>query len=685
MEDTEEFKWAVKVVIRRQLRLLIDQLQDSGDEVAVLVANVDDNSYSHFGSHKGEWFISEQKNLTSNFLNFCISKDKKGSKSQLESSTLSQTESKHALPPMPNLYQYPAMENSKGQVQPDNTVINVTVSSSLCTDVSEREVACIVNRIVASLMTTNKRDGSDGGTLFQSLVQLVNDPSKSKLKLTSPGGGDGEDTASSHDRKSTRSGRIVKPKCLDGMSMGKKESKKLSDEHNIINMLMEIQTDVLKKVRVKMADSKSVDVYKTVLIGVDYLESLAVLLVKSMGSLTDIVHNKGLVQVNLDIKDTTDDKVLVEIDNASHDSAGHKNETIDDSDMEYMDYDGEGDETYDNNYHENVKSDPDYVPPIVTTVVTPRMALGLSDKPHLPPRPLGLKRRKRRKDTRETTLITCQQCGTTVTSKNYQSHIKRVHLKIRNYVCDICKKGFWSNETRQSHMLSVHTRRCDECHEYVVESVPWADGICMKTKRDVLCACGGIVSIFSSFGRRREYLRDDEPDEEGNVRTPRAKNEPGTNFACGVCGKLFNKKSYCERHARSHTKEKAIVCDHCDTAFTFKSSLMKHLKNVHGVVKFMCDVCGNSYSNKMALKVHKSKCHPMPRLGDLDSDGISEGGNQQNLNTVGADQVDDENRTTNSVTTEQLQQLLQEVHALKQDGNVSVLVKELPSFIDSQQ
>lgn len=300
---------------------------------------------------------------------------------------------------------------------------------------------------------------------------------------------------------------------------------------------------------------------------------------------------------------------------------------MDDSDMECTDFvgediddeeDDEDDDEMENDMQDFDMSDPDFKSPnAVPFKSTPVRAVGThgTPKPYTPNSSQKLVRKKKyQKPLSERMPMECEHCGQYVSGKsNLKSHIRRVHLKVKNHKCTICQKGFWSNNSLESHMLSVHTRRCDSCHEYVVESVPWGTGIDMRMKRDVICTCGSIVSIYSSFGRRRQYLRDDEPDENGDIPS-RAKSNAGTKYACGTCGKLFMKKSNCERHSRAHTDFKGISCDICGSTFAYENSLKRHLQVEHGIIKHACEVCGKNYSNETALKVHYIKAHAQQNL-----------------------------------------------------------------------
>lgn len=65
----------------------------------------------------------------------------------------------------------------------------------------------------------------------------------------------------------------------------------------------------------------------------------------------------------------------------------------------------------------------------------------------------------------------CPECGLLLTSKhNLEKHIKRVHLKLRNFFCDICGYSATFRHSIASHMIShvdPNERRkwnCDVCH-----------------------------------------------------------------------------------------------------------------------------------------------------------------------------------------------------------------------------
>ena len=335
-----------------------------------------------------------------------------------------------------------------------------------------------------------------------------------------------------------------------------------------------------------------------------------------------------------DDEDTADDNIAVDLDIIGG-SRKVKQEYISDEEENYDFDDDEFGE--DDDMNGKIRLDPDFRPtPKAVNVIqgkpyddsdeTPRRRSGAGKKVELMPRP----KKNRIADKMQ---VQCPHCGTSIVGKsNLQSHIKRVHLKQKKFPCNICSKPFWSNNARESHMLSVHTRQCEDCSEYVVESVPWAEGVDMRSKRDVICTCGSIVSIFSQFGRTKMYH--DNFDDESLSRRKKA-GESGTKYACGTCGKLFQKRSQCERHSLTHAGVKVFVCDHCGNQYSYQSSLSKHLVSEHGITRFICDYCGKNFTKEAMLKAHMVKVHQYSLSGsiaftemtnDEDSQTISEEG-----------------------------------------------------------
>jgi len=194
----------------------------------------------------------------------------------------------------------------------------------------------------------------------------------------------------------------------------------------------------------------------------------------------------------------------------------------------------------------------------------------------------------------------CKHCGMYLMGKsNLNSHISRVHLKHKPHKCKICGIDFWANAALENHTLTVHTRKCEHCQSFVVESTPWSEGMDKRSKRNVLCSCGQVVSVFTAYGRRRtaNFNEDDGP----------PMTEDGF-YACRSCDQLFNKKAQCVKHESTHTG-KINICNICNEQFPYESSYSKHMEDVHNMVMFKCKLCKKKYSSEISLKVHLSRGH----------------------------------------------------------------------------
>ncbi|XP_052267156.1 zinc finger protein 37-like isoform X6 [Dreissena polymorpha] len=557
MEGSPEFKHALKMVLKRQMKDLINQICEQGIEIAVMEVNINDGSTSHFGTPIGESFIAEQKSLTHSFASFCKTNGRISSDVPSDRSPRRRVEKK--ITPM---------SKSRPSTSTDPPTLRITVPRRLSVGISEQELGGLVGRIVASQLDKNKEkgDGSSGGTKFDALLESV----KAKEKPLNV----------------TRSGRKVSNKFLEGLKSSKKsikaEESESGDEgssEKLIGRLSDLETQAMKKVQVKTGDGKSVDVQKTTLVQGDQLESLAAAIIKELQRVPNIADRKQ-VKVLLYSGDEKQDIVI------EYEETDDEMEPMDDSDMEYDDYTnlamGSGGETDE----------------MIGAVDRDQM----KDLSHNQPKIKTRKRKSKKKSLIETMPLECEHCGVYIAGKsNLKCHISRVHLKIKSNKCTICPMSFWSKASLDSHVLTIHTRKCEQCGAYAAESVPWKEGMDKRMPRSVLCGCGAVVSIYTAFGRKR-VMSDDEGDDE-------SPNKVEEGWACRTCNKIYTKKMHCIRHERTHTVIPDQVCHLCDEEFVHESSLTKHLEEDHSIVMHKCVVCGRKYNSETSLKVHYIKNH----------------------------------------------------------------------------
>lgn len=187
MEETEELRWALKVIIKRQMQHLMDQLRQTGEEVAVLSVNLEENTYSHFGSPAGEGFIAEQKNLTKNFLAFC--KKKPDDLPEIPASEpeapfkpppaqVSKQPAKKAVKPVDKPIEAPAeleLPSTSSSESGTGKVLMINIPRLLSKkNISDEKVAGMVGRIVAAKLMDKKLPQGDGDqSKFAELVEAA--------------------------------------------------------------------------------------------------------------------------------------------------------------------------------------------------------------------------------------------------------------------------------------------------------------------------------------------------------------------------------------------------------------------------------------------------------------------------------------------------------------------------------
>ncbi|XKL64658.1 hypothetical protein PGB90_004744 [Kerria lacca] len=199
--------------------------------------------------------------------------------------------------------------------------------------------------------------------------------------------------------------------------------------------------------------------------------------------------------------------------------------------------------------------------------------------------------------------FTCDLCGKqTRTQHQLNTHIKIIHLNIRNYECDICKKTFHAKQSCEEHRR-IHTGER-----------PYSCEICGKT----FIAMNALLT-------HKKFHNDF--------------------FAhpCTMCPKKFKVRRSLINHIRTHTGERPFKCELCPKTFNNSSRFSYHKRVTHSDARpFSCSLCGSCFkANKFLMrhmKLHNIRTHIQFRrrnnpeyFASLDSNKSGKGANQKRL------------------------------------------------------
>jgi len=182
---------------------------------------------------------------------------------------------------------------------------------------------------------------------------------------------------------------------------------------------------------------------------------------------------------------------------------------------------------------------------------------------------------------------------------------KTTHTNDKQYICDVCHKGF----TQRSHLnrhkrtmrfgqlesLKTHMRTHSGERPYVcvICSKAFASSSILARHKRVhsgaslhTCdVCHARISHLSDLRKHKRIHTGERP------------------YVCDICTKAYATSSALAKHAQAHTTR--YVCDTCREEFTTYISMIRH-KRTHTTSKLhACDVCSESFSLFHHLTAHK--------------------------------------------------------------------------------
>ena len=181
--------------------------------------------------------------------------------------------------------------------------------------------------------------------------------------------------------------------------------------------------------------------------------------------------------------------------------------------------------------------------------------------------------------TLSTTIATkkcvCNDCGSIFVSKHsLNAHIKYVHNKKKDVVCDICEKFYPRNDYRQ-HYRRMHIRSEKEYKCQLCDDKSYANAISLNVH----------IRIIHN---RKYFYKCDECE-----KTTKTANE------------LFGHISY--RHRQSSIR--LFDCEKCGKSFKSMSNMNRHIDSFHSnnPNKCQCNKCGKYYKSIELIALSSTK------------------------------------------------------------------------------
>ncbi|XP_064862646.1 zinc finger protein 628 [Oncorhynchus nerka] len=179
------------------------------------------------------------------------------------------------------------------------------------------------------------------------------------------------------------------------------------------------------------------------------------------------------------------------------------------------------------------------------------------------------------------------------------------------YRCPLCRKEFRMKISITSHMqthsLSSHPFRCQECHKSFSDIFSLRDhqGSHASLKPYACPECG---MVFRHRSVMEDHRRKHTEDTQGPHR-------------CNICGKHFKYSSLLQQHQYLHTGQKPFRCPDCGKTFALAQNMKAHCRQ-HRRHPHACSLCPLTFPDQGSLQAHVS-CHET--VGGLDKENTNHG------------------------------------------------------------
>ena len=182
-----------------------------------------------------------------------------------------------------------------------------------------------------------------------------------------------------------------------------------------------------------------------------------------------------------------------------------------------------------------------------------------------------------------------------------KSHLREVHGSPREkklLPCEICKKGFTSQQALRIHVSAVHEGKkpfkcdtCGTCFPYKCDLKSHVEAVHLELKPYVCSECPYKCyqkrDLMNHFEKVHEG-KESKPTKQKYDKKDKASHEDEKSFnvkpllKCNLCGFNTELSMDLKKHLSNHATMKPLFCAMCDSDFKEKIKLKQHIELVHG-------------------------------------------------------------------------------------------------------
>ncbi|XP_045468624.1 zinc finger protein OZF-like isoform X1 [Harmonia axyridis] len=178
----------------------------------------------------------------------------------------------------------------------------------------------------------------------------------------------------------------------------------------------------------------------------------------------------------------------------------------------------------------------------------------------------------------------CQYCPEMFENEWILSEHLKIHTTENKYFCNICCKGFYTEDLLSKHLNDDHS--FDNLNPIEPKELP---------KENVQC------DICDRFFVNSKFLRKHLKEIHFNNQFP---DDNEKKYICSICGRGYRQNKSLIVHLRTHTGDRPLKCEICGRSFGLASSLHKH-RNIHSLEKkHECHMCGRKFNQSSNLTTH---------------------------------------------------------------------------------